>query len=297
MLKELLKVSVFVVVILAVVVVVHGRQSLSEKQPDVNMGKVIADKRAALAESEAIAIALVNRTLEDLSNRFGGDSFALPKQVIFLNGAPGAGKGTNTLTIMRVFEIPTRPIEVSSLLNTPECEKLKSAGELIGDDIVVEKIVDELMKPENANGVIIDGFPRTAVQAYFLKNLISQIRPLNGTETIFRMINFHVSLKTSVERQLARGAAAIAKNKKAKMEGLKEIPVRTTDTSKESAEYRYNTYENSIETCISILQNDLDFYEIDAEGSFDDVKRRVRNSLPELHLEKDTRKNERPKNR
>jgi adenylate kinase family enzyme len=105
-------------------------------------------------------------------------------------------------------------------------------------------------------------------------------------KTVFRMINFHVSRKTSIARQLSRGSAAVEKKKKAMADGTETPPVRETDLSPKAAEYRYDTYESSIETCISVLQDSVDFVEIDAEGTFDDVRRRVRSSLPDPHPEK-----------
>ncbi|MDR3144383.1 MAG: nucleoside monophosphate kinase [Puniceicoccales bacterium] len=251
-----------------------------EKILPVENVKSPLEKHREMKESEIIAMDLFDDIWGGLCSRFGEKNLHFPKQVVFLNGAPGAGKGTNTLTVMRVLEIPSRPVEVSSLLKTPECEALKDKGMLISDDIVVLKVVEELLKPENARGVIIDGFPRTAVQAYFLRQLIRALRSKDGqNDVIFRMVNFSVSRKTSVERQLARGTEAIERNKTAKVEGRSEIAVRATDISSESAMRRYEIYEKSIRDCIVILRNDLDFCEINAEGTFEDVKNRTYNIL------------------
>ena len=55
--------------------------------------------------------------------------------------------------------------EVSSLLQSPEMLARKAAGALIDDKAVTEAVIRELAKPHYAGGVIIDGYPRTEVQA------------------------------------------------------------------------------------------------------------------------------------
>jgi adenylate kinase len=232
-------------------------------------------------DDKRVARVLFNDVWGELVEKYGEKGIVLPKQVVFLNGAPGAGKGTNTVTVMRTLEIPNKPVEVSSLLNTPECEKLKEKGMLVGDDIVVSLVLNELLKPENARGVIIDGFPRTAVQAHFLKFLIQKLKGDN--EPIFRMVNFSVSRRTSVIRQLSRGDAAVEQNKKAEAEGAKKVPVRATDLSPEAAARRYQIYEKSIGECISILNGALELYEINAEGAYKEVRNRTRDILSREH--------------
>jgi adenylate kinase len=279
MVSEGLKIFVFVAAVFASAGTLP-REQLSVEKSSVTMKKDVVEERASLARNEEAAVAMVDRVWDDLCTRFGEKNIAIPKQIVLLNGAPGAGKGTNTTTIMRILEIPTHPIEISSLLNTPECERLKSIGELISDDIVIERVMAELLKPENAGGVIIDGYPRTPVQAYFLKHLIIRLRGAHN-KTIFRMINFHVSQKTSIERQLARGVNTIERNKRAKTNGMPQTPVRDTDLSPQAAARRYKIYEEVIDRCVLILQEYLDFHEINSEGTFEEVKTKIRNLFPE----------------
>ena len=231
---------------------------------------------SSLRESEQIAWEIFQGIWADLSSKLSEKKVSLPRQIVFLNGAPGAGKGTNTLAVMRELEIPTKPIEVSALLNTPECERLKSQGLLVPDDIVIEQTLKELFKPENRRGVIIDGYPRTIVQAYFLKFFINKVQESEYTnKTAFRLINFSVSRETSISRQLSRGRAALEHNKISK----EKLVVRKTDLSREAAERRYDIYESSISRCIALLRDDLEYYEIRAEGTFDEVRKRIHEVL------------------
>jgi len=99
---------------------------------------------------------------------------SFPKEIVFLGGAPGAGKGTNSQFIaeQRGFDTPT--IVVSDLLNTPACKLLKDEGAMVDDRFVFNVLVKELEKPIYRNGVVVDGFPRTSQQAEYLKNFYNQ---------------------------------------------------------------------------------------------------------------------------
>src|SRR5687768_14868247 len=100
---------------------------------------------------------------DDLVQKRGSDNLRFPREFIWLGGAPGAGKGTNTPFIMKERDITAPPIVVSSLLDSPAAQALKNAGRMVGDREVIGLLFDELLKPEYRDGVIVDGFPRTRV--------------------------------------------------------------------------------------------------------------------------------------
>jgi adenylate kinase len=267
-LKSLLKIFVLLSAVLVVRSVLAGEISPPEKET----------KHVSIKQSKLMAKTLFNNLWQELCEKFGERNLKFPKQVVFLNGAPGSGKGTNTLNVMRALEISTPPIEVSSLLTTPECESLKAQGQLVSDDIVITQVMNELLKVENSQGIIIDGFPRTIVQAYFLKYLLYKLHEIHDeVPTGFKVVKFSVTRQTSIERQLLRGAAAIEQNKKAKESGSKVVTVRPTDMSFEAAERRYQIYEDSINACMAILRDDVLIYDINAEGTLEEVRHRVDN--------------------
>ena len=102
-------------------------------------------------------------------------------RLIFL-GPPGAGKGTQAEFICRDFSIVQlstgdllrNSIKIGSELGKAADSFMKS-GELVPDDIMIDIIKESLIKPELANGYLLDGFPRTAPQAKELDKLLIEM--------------------------------------------------------------------------------------------------------------------------
>src|ERR1700709_1300186 len=76
---------------------------------------------------------IFNQVWKRLESEYGRAQLRFPKELILLGGAPGAGKGTNTEFIREVRGITAPPIVVSQLLDSPEAQKLKSQGGMVGD--------------------------------------------------------------------------------------------------------------------------------------------------------------------
>ena len=97
---------------------------------------------------------------------------------IILLGAPGVGKGTQAEVICERLSIPaisTGTIIREALKSGTEMgRKAKSymeAGQLVPDEIVIGIIEERLAKGDCENGFILDGFPRTIVQAEALDKM------------------------------------------------------------------------------------------------------------------------------
>ena len=119
---------------------------------------------------------------------------------LILLGAPGAGKGTQAEVICDHLHIPaisTGNIIREALKNETEMGlKAKSymeAGTLVPDDVVIGIIQERLAKDDCKDGFILDGFPRTVVQAQALDDM--------GVE-IDRVINIEVS-DEDIEKRLS----------------------------------------------------------------------------------------------
>lgn len=91
---------------------------------------------------------------------------------VILLGPPGAGKGTQAASVSEELKLPhisTGDMFRHALKNeTPlgiEAKKYMDEGELVPDDIVVAMVRERIEDDDCKNGFILDGFPRTIVQA------------------------------------------------------------------------------------------------------------------------------------
>ncbi len=101
-------------------------------------------------------------------------------------GPPGAGKGTQAAKIAARYGIPH--ISTGDMLReevknlTPlgkEAKKYMDAGGYVPDDVIIAMVKERLSKPDAKDGFILDGFPRTDVQAQALEKFASLDAVLN----------------------------------------------------------------------------------------------------------------------
>ena len=97
---------------------------------------------------------------------------ATDRQIFYLFGKPGSGKGTQGPFISKALGIPV--LTMSDFLKGPAMAKVKAAGKLAPDDAVWQVLSAELPDPKYANGVILDGFPRSQAQIAQIEGYLSQ---------------------------------------------------------------------------------------------------------------------------
>src|SRR5215213_4187955 len=102
-------------------------------------------------------------------------------KIIVLIGAPGAGKGTQARLLMERRGLPQIStgdmFREMKTIDTPlarEVQAIMTAGTLVPDDVTYRMVQDRTSRPDCANGYILDGYPRTAVQAAQLEGLAKE---------------------------------------------------------------------------------------------------------------------------
>ncbi|HEX2101475.1 MAG TPA: nucleoside monophosphate kinase, partial [Candidatus Synoicihabitans sp.] len=207
-----------------------------------------------------------------------------PKEIILLGGAPGAGKGTHTTFILRARGLTCRPIVVSALLDSPEAQRIKDAGGMVGDREVMGILLRELLKPEYRDGCILDGFPRTKVQVECLKLLVQRMQGLRqefhgGPLGIhFRQPTIHIMVlfvdeKTSVARQLKRGREVQAHNEEVRRTGDGELwEERATDYDPALAQRRYRVFKEQTWDALQSLKEIFHYHFVNAQGPIEEVE-------------------------
>ena len=226
-----------------------------------------------------------------LQEEVGRENLRFPKEIILLGGAPGSGKGTQTQFISDTRGLTCPPIVISDLLTTPEMEKIKAQGGMVGDKEVLSVLLRHLLDETYRDGVILDGFPRTPVQVEFLKLLVEQIGALHDEfghtplaihfrrPTIHAMVLF-VSESTSVARQLGRGREIAEYNRKVAETGIgTPIDLRATDLSEELVRRRYQVFKEQTWTALTSLRQLYHYHFINAEGPIAEVQANILNEL------------------
>lgn len=100
---------------------------------------------------------------------------------IVLFGPPGSGKGTQAQNLIQKFnlkQISTGDLFRFNMKNETELGKLAKTyidkGELVPDQVTIDMLIDELKKPTETNGFILDGFPRTSFQTEALDQIVKE---------------------------------------------------------------------------------------------------------------------------
>ena len=234
---------------------------------------------------------IFKRVWETLEEEIGHENLRFPKELILLGGAPGAGKGTQTRFIMKTRGLTCKPIVVSDLLTTPEAQKIKDSGQLVGDTDVIRLLYKELLKEQYRDGALLDGFPRTRVQVECLKLLVDKINSLNTEyantslamhfrRPIIHAVVLFTSEQTSIKRQLHRGVEIAEHNREVEETGVgKKLDLRATDLTPENASQRYQVFKEQTWDALQSLKEIYHYHFINAEGPIEEVEENILKEL------------------
>lgn len=251
--------------------------SAPEPKPNANGISDLEIKDAAL---------IFESVWNSLERERGRQNLSFPREILWLNGAPGAGKGTNTQFILKYRDYSSEPIVVSDLLLSPQARKRMDAGMLVGDREVVELLFRELLEPKYQIGAVVDGFPRSMVQVECLKLLFNRLNDLRVEyrhtahadrfpKSHFHILVLFVDENESVRRQLKRGQEALEQNKRVEQDGGEKVEVRKTDLDADAARNRYRIFKERTYEPLQTLRDIFHYHLINAQGTLAEVQARI----------------------
>jgi adenylate kinase len=104
-------------------------------------------------------------------------------KIIVLIGAPGAGKGTQARLLQERRGIPQvstgdmfREMKAADTPLAREVQEIMASGTLVPDDVTYRVVRERTSRDDCRNGYILDGYPRTSVQAEQLEELAAEQR-------------------------------------------------------------------------------------------------------------------------
>lgn len=199
---------------------------------------------------------------------------------LILLGAPGSGKGTmaqKLTTELHIPQISTGDIFRKNLKEeTPLGLKVKSimaSGALVPDDITIEIVKNRLAEQDCENGYILDGFPRSLVQA----------EALDAFQNVDFAVNLDVDRETVVKRLSGRRFCPACNGTfhVSSLENEKVCPVCgaeliiRADDCEETVRERQNVYDKTTLPLLDYYAKQEKLLTVNGNGTVEEVYGRI----------------------
>lgn len=186
---------------------------------------------------------------------------------ILIMGPAGAGKGTMSDLILKEYDIPhisTGDMLRENVRNNTElgltAKSYMESGRLVPDDVINAMVEKRLQEDDCQKGYLLDGFPRTLVQAQAFEKISEKIgKPV---ECVLALeVDFDVLKERITGRRVCPKCGTIyhIHNFPSKVEGIcdvcgSELKQRSDDTV-EKLTQRMEEYENSTKPVIDFFED------------------------------------------
>ncbi len=176
---------------------------------------------------------------------------------IALFGPPGAGKGTQSETLLKKYNL--HYISTGDLLRKEIKEETElgmaakniiASGGLVSDEIIVQIIEKTITENPGSNGFLFDGFPRTYMQAYILDGLMMKLN-----SSLHCLISIQVDDEISVKRLLERAKVS-----------------QRSDDNEEVIRTRLKEYHDKTIPVLNFYRDKGIVHGVDGHGTIDAVK-------------------------
>ncbi len=205
---------------------------------------------------------------------------------IILLGSPGSGKGTQAQFIIEKYAIPQ--ISTGDMLRAAvregsplgvEAKKVMDAGGLVSDDIILGLIKERITANDCKNGFLLDGFPRTIIQAEGLKALgviIDTVIEIDvaDEQIVNRMAGRRVHLQS--------GRSYHIEYNPPKIEGVDDLTgeplIQRDDDKEETVRNRLRVYHEQTKPLVdyySAPEQNVKFSSIKGVGSVEEITAKI----------------------
>lgn len=181
---------------------------------------------------------------------------------ILIMGPAGAGKGTMSDLILKEYDIPH--ISTGDMLREnvrnhtklgDEAKSYMDAGKLVPDDVINAMVEKRLQEPDCQKGYLLDGFPRTLVQAEAFEKIEQSIQ--KPVEAVIALeVGFDVLVERITGRRICPKCGAIyhIHNHPPKKEGICDncgaTLIQRKDDTVEDLKVRMDEYEKNTKPVI-----------------------------------------------
>ncbi len=204
-------------------------------------------------------------------------------KIIVLIGAPGAGKGTQARMLEERKGIPQistgdifREMKKADTALAREVQEIMATGKLISDELTYQIVRDRTSREDCQESYLLDGYPRTAVQAAQLEELAQE-----QGKTI-QAIEVDLPREELMKRLTGRRSCPICGeiyniySKPSKVEGFCDFHPDTplthrTDDNEESVATRLATYDTVTEPLLTYYQKSGRLQKIDGNRELEDI--------------------------
>ncbi len=208
-------------------------------------------------------------------------------KIIVLIGAPGAGKGTQARLLQERRGIPQistgdmfREMKNADTPLAKEVQETMASGKLISDDLTYQIVKDRTSR-EDCNGIyILDGYPRTAVQAEQLEELAKE----QGKK--IQAIEVNVAREELMKRLTGRRSCPVCGeiyniySKSPKNDNVCDFHPETqlmhrADDNEESVSTRLATYDELTKPLLDYYENSGRLDEVSGEGDLEEIYQKI----------------------
>ncbi len=210
---------------------------------------------------------------------------------LLITGAPGAGKGTMSQRIVEHYHIPHissgQMFRDAMASDTPVGNIAKiyiDQGLLVPDQVTIDMVMERLTRPDCSQGFLLDGFPRTLIQAKAFDEVSHEMnRALDGVINI--VIDFDVLVHRITGRRVCSTCGQIyhITNMPPKVEGICDLDqgalIQRSDDTQEQLEIRMREYHHLTEPVLKFYQKQGLVYNINGNQSVEAVVQDIFNVM------------------